>query len=82
MKIKLDSLEITSLQQVAKHPGERLNIGVGEMGDYGLIETFEQGYRITSVGKLVLGKHLPFLINGQNMKEPLGLNRPFKVKKR
>lgn len=72
MKIKLDSYEITALQQVAKHPGARLSIGVGEMEDYGLVEKFNQGYLITVVGGLVLKQHLPVLMNGQNMKQPLG----------
>ena len=72
MEIKLDSIEVTALQQVAKHPGERLNVGVGEMESYGLVELCDQGYLITDVGKLVLSQHLPVLMNGHNMKEPLG----------
>ena len=72
MKIKLDSFEVTTLQQVAKHPGEKLNVGVGDMEDYGLVEKLRLGYLITVVGKLVLSQHLPVLMNGQNMKEPLG----------
>ena len=74
MKIKLDSYEITALQQVAKHPGEKLTIGVGEMEAYGLVEKLNVGYLITDVGRLVLNKHLPVLMNGQNMKEALGFS--------
>lgn len=80
MKIKLDSYEITALQQVAKHPGEKLTIGVGEMNDYGLVMEFEKGYVLTPVGRLVLNKHLPVLMNGQNMKVALGHNPKYKSK--
>lgn len=74
MKIKLDPLEIIALQQVARNPGKSLNVVVSEMNDYGLVEPFEQGHQITNAGKLVLSRHLPVLMNGQNMKQPLGFN--------
>lgn len=73
MKITLDLLEIVALQTVVKNPGERLWVSLNELFDYGLIERFEDGYKITAVGKMVLNKNTPYLCNGQNMKEPLGL---------
>lgn len=73
MKITLDLLEIVALQTVAKNPGERVFVDLNELFDYGLIERFEKGHRITNVGKMVLNKNTPYLCNGQNMKEPLGL---------
>lgn len=80
MKIKLDSYEITALQQVAKHPGERLSIAIGDLEKYGLVDLHDEGYLMTGVGKLILSQHLPVLMNGQNMKEPLGYS--FTRKKR
>lgn len=80
MKIKLDSYEITALQQVVKHPGERLNVGIGEMEEYGLVERLNGGYIITQVGRLVLNQHLPVLMNGQNMKQALGFRPTKKIK--
>lgn len=73
MKITLDLLEIIALQTVAKNPGERLFVSLTELSDYGLIERFRDGHKITDVGKMVLNKNTPYLCNGQNMKEPLGL---------
>jgi hypothetical protein len=78
MKIKLDSYEITALQQVVKHPGEKLSIGVGEVEDYGLVKKLNQGYLITVVGAMVLKQHLPVLMNGQNMKQSLGFPKYYK----
>lgn len=75
MKIKLDQFEITALQKVAKHPGEKVNVGIGDLEVYGLVELRDQGYLITDVGKIVLSQHLPVLMNGQNMKIAIGFSK-------
>lgn len=79
MKIHLNSMEISALQNVARNPGKR-TLYLSEMVTYGLVTEFEEGYKITEGGKAVLNDHLPYLCNGQNMKEPLGMNKPFKRK--
>lgn len=73
MKITLTFLEIVALQKVSKNPGHRLTDDFREMETYRLVEAFEDGYQITEGGKLVLNLHVPYLCNGQNMKEPLGM---------
>lgn len=74
-------MEIVALQQVAKNPGKR-TLYLSEMVMYGLVEEFEEGYRITEGGKLILNEHTPYLCNGQNMNKPLGLPKDIHTKKR
>lgn len=82
MKIKLTDMEVAILQKIAKNPGARpYECDLTDMITYRVIEEFERGYRITDGGKLLLRTLTPVLMNGQNMREPLGFNGPTRKRK-